>query len=124
MPFELPPLPYAYDALEPTIDDETMHLHHDSDEVAYVLSGEITFKIGDRITVGGPGTSAFMPRDIPHAWGHPLAPLTQTERENKFRLCWRLTRPSSDARMEQAIAWLKRLPQQLDVGELVRLLAG
>jgi quercetin dioxygenase-like cupin family protein len=45
-----------------------MHLHHDSDEVAYVLSGEITFKIGDRITVGGPGTSAFMPRDVPHAW--------------------------------------------------------
>jgi len=24
-----------------------MHLHHDSDEVAYVLSGEITFQIGD-----------------------------------------------------------------------------
>ena len=45
-----------------------MHLHHDSDEVAYVLSGEITFKIGDQITVGGPGTCAFMPRDIPHAW--------------------------------------------------------
>src|SRR4051795_13262476 len=45
-----------------------MHLHRDSDEVAYVLSGEITFKIGDEITVGGPGTSAFMPRDVPHAW--------------------------------------------------------
>lgn len=28
-----------------------MHLHHDSDQVAYVLSGEITFKIGDQITV-------------------------------------------------------------------------
>ena len=27
------------------------HLHHDSDEVAYVLSGEVTFKIGDEITV-------------------------------------------------------------------------
>src|SRR5436190_20275666 len=26
-----------------------MHLHHDSDEVAYVLSGEITFKIGDAV---------------------------------------------------------------------------
>jgi mannose-6-phosphate isomerase-like protein (cupin superfamily) len=37
-----------------------MHLHHDSDEVAYVLSGEITFKIGDTVTVGGPGTCAFM----------------------------------------------------------------
>jgi quercetin dioxygenase-like cupin family protein len=46
----------------------TFHLHHDSDEVAYVLSGEITFKIGDEITVGGPGTCAFMPRGVSHAW--------------------------------------------------------
>jgi quercetin dioxygenase-like cupin family protein len=44
------------------------HLHHDSDEVAWVLDGEFTFKIGDEVTVGGPGTCAFMPRDIPHAW--------------------------------------------------------
>jgi quercetin dioxygenase-like cupin family protein len=44
------------------------HIHHDSDEVAYVLSGEVTFKVGDEITVGGPGTCAFMPRDVPHAW--------------------------------------------------------
>jgi quercetin dioxygenase-like cupin family protein len=44
------------------------HLHHDSDEVAWVLAGEFTFKIGDEITVGGPGTCAFMPRDVPHAW--------------------------------------------------------
>lgn len=28
------------------------HLHHDSDEVARVLAGEFTFKIGDEITVG------------------------------------------------------------------------
>ena len=27
--YELPPLPYAYDALEPVIDQETMRLHHD-----------------------------------------------------------------------------------------------
>lgn len=46
----------------------TYHLHHDSDEVAYVLSGEITFKIGDQVTIGGPGTCAFMPRGVPHAW--------------------------------------------------------
>jgi len=44
------------------------HLHHDSDEVAWVLAGEFTFKIGDEITVGGPGTCAFMPREVPHAW--------------------------------------------------------
>jgi quercetin dioxygenase-like cupin family protein len=46
----------------------TYHLHHDSDEVAYVLSGEVTFKIGDEVTLGGPGTCAFMPRGVPHAW--------------------------------------------------------
>src|SRR6266571_4975902 len=46
----------------------TFHLHHDSDEVAYVLSGEVTFLIGDDVTVGGPGTCAFMPRGVPHAW--------------------------------------------------------
>jgi quercetin dioxygenase-like cupin family protein len=46
----------------------TFHLHHDSDEVAYVLSGEVTFMIGGEVTVGGPGTCAFMPRGVAHAW--------------------------------------------------------
>jgi superoxide dismutase, Fe-Mn family len=36
MPFELPDLPYAYDALEPTIDAETMRIHHDLHHKAYV----------------------------------------------------------------------------------------
>ncbi|PYN78279.1 MAG: hypothetical protein DMD97_06510 [Candidatus Rokuibacteriota bacterium] len=44
------------------------HLHRDSDEVAWVLAGEITFQIGDEVTVGGPGTCAFFPRNVPHAW--------------------------------------------------------
>jgi Fe-Mn family superoxide dismutase len=35
-PFTLPPLPYAYDALEPSIDAATMHLHHDKHHQAYV----------------------------------------------------------------------------------------
>jgi hypothetical protein len=34
----------------------TYHLHHDSDEVAYMLAGEITFKMGEEVTVGDPGT--------------------------------------------------------------------
>jgi quercetin dioxygenase-like cupin family protein len=46
----------------------TFHLHHDSDEVAYVLAGEVTFLIGEEVTVGGPGSCAFMPRGVPHAW--------------------------------------------------------
>ena len=36
MAFELPPLPYDYKALEPYIDTETMHLHHDKHHQAYV----------------------------------------------------------------------------------------
>jgi quercetin dioxygenase-like cupin family protein len=44
------------------------HLHRESDEVAWVLAGEITFKIGDEVAVGGPGTCAFFPRNVPHAW--------------------------------------------------------
>ncbi|MCL2019341.1 MAG: superoxide dismutase [Oscillospiraceae bacterium] len=35
-PFELPPLPYAYDALEPYIDEETMHFHHDKHFATYI----------------------------------------------------------------------------------------
>lgn len=44
------------------------HLHRDSDEVAWVLAGEITFRIGDEVTVGGPGSCAFFPRNVAHAW--------------------------------------------------------
>jgi Fe-Mn family superoxide dismutase len=36
MAYEVPPLPYDYNALEPTIDEQTMHLHHDKHHQAYV----------------------------------------------------------------------------------------
>jgi Fe-Mn family superoxide dismutase len=35
-PYTLPPLPYEYDALAPTIDAETMQLHHDLHHGGYV----------------------------------------------------------------------------------------
>jgi len=38
MPFELPPLPYAYNALEPHIDEATMHYHHDNHHQTYVTN--------------------------------------------------------------------------------------
>jgi Fe-Mn family superoxide dismutase len=38
MPHELPPLPYAFDALEPTIDARTLEIHHDKHHQAYVTN--------------------------------------------------------------------------------------
>jgi Fe-Mn family superoxide dismutase len=38
MAYELPPLPYDYDALEPYIDTQTMQIHHDKHHAAYVTN--------------------------------------------------------------------------------------
>jgi Fe-Mn family superoxide dismutase len=38
MPFTLPPLPYAFDALEPYIDARTMEIHHGKHHAAYVAN--------------------------------------------------------------------------------------
>ena len=38
MPFELPPLPYEFNALEPHIDARTMEIHHDKHHQAYVTN--------------------------------------------------------------------------------------
>src|SRR5260370_5798468 len=36
MAYQLPPLPYGFDALEPHIDAKTMEIHHDKHHQAYV----------------------------------------------------------------------------------------
>ena len=38
MAFQVPDLPYAYDALEPHIDEATMRVHHDKHHAAYVTN--------------------------------------------------------------------------------------
>jgi Fe-Mn family superoxide dismutase len=38
MPYQLPPLPYAFNALEPQIDARTMEIHHDKHHAAYVAN--------------------------------------------------------------------------------------
>ena len=51
--YVLPPLPYAYDALEPHIDAETMKLHHDKHHQAYVDGLNKTLKSLAEIRAAG-----------------------------------------------------------------------
>jgi Fe-Mn family superoxide dismutase len=64
-PFTLPPLPYAYDALEPFIDAETMHIHHDKHHASYVanLNKAATNLVG--IDAAGPLTVEFLLKNLP-----------------------------------------------------------
>jgi Fe-Mn family superoxide dismutase len=41
----VPELPYAYEALEPAIDAETMHIHHDKHHLAYVTNLNTAMKV-------------------------------------------------------------------------------
>lgn len=51
--YVLPPLPYAYDALEPYIDAETMRLHHDIHHAGYVKGlNTATSKVSDAVSAG------------------------------------------------------------------------
>ena len=92
-----------------------LHLHHTSDEVMYVLSGEFTFKIGERVTSGGAGTCAFMPRGIAHAWknsgadaGRALFMFTPVEGGRLFEELLRVQRP---LRSVDPATFEKLLPQ-------------
>jgi superoxide dismutase, Fe-Mn family len=68
MPFELPPLPYAYDALEPSIDAETMRLHHDKHHQTYVTNLNAALakhpELGSRSLEDLVGNLSAVPEDI------------------------------------------------------------
>lgn len=45
-----------------------LHAHSREDEFWYILEGEIRFTIGDEILTGGPGTFAYIPRNVAHSF--------------------------------------------------------
>ncbi|TDH58023.1 cupin domain-containing protein [Dankookia rubra] len=45
-----------------------LHIHRDSDEVIYILSGEFIARLGDRTHRISTGAWAFVPRTIVHGW--------------------------------------------------------
>ena len=44
------------------------HIHHREDETFYVVEGEMTFSVGDRMIKATAGTMVFAPRDIAHSF--------------------------------------------------------
>jgi quercetin dioxygenase-like cupin family protein len=44
------------------------HVHTREDEVFHVLDGEVCFEIDGRRLLGGPGTTVWMPRGVPHGF--------------------------------------------------------
>ena len=43
-----------------------LHVHSREDEAFYVLDGELTFRLGDRLVPAPAGTFLWGPRDVPH----------------------------------------------------------
>jgi quercetin dioxygenase-like cupin family protein len=43
---------------------------HDFDEAFYVLEGELTFQLEDRLVTAGAGELAFAPRNVPHTFAN------------------------------------------------------
>jgi quercetin dioxygenase-like cupin family protein len=45
-----------------------LHIHTQEDETAYVLAGEVRWKLGDESFSNGPGSFVFIPKGVPHTW--------------------------------------------------------
>jgi len=67
------------------------HIHHREDEVFYLLEGELTVSVGDRIIKATPGTMVFLPRNVQHSFtidseqGRMLVLLTPAGFEGWFK---------------------------------------
>jgi len=76
--FKLPDLPYAYDALQPVMSAETLHLHHDKHHAAYVkTTNEILEKQGlkaqsleDLVVDAKAGAKTKLYNNAAQAWNH------------------------------------------------------
>ena len=57
---------FAMEALVPQGGGPPPHIHRNEDETFYVLEGEVTFRLGDREVLAGPGDFVHVPRGNVH----------------------------------------------------------
>ncbi len=94
--YTLPPLPYAYNALEPAIDEQTMRLHHDKHHAGYVRGLNKALDHLDAIRSGSEDTSL-----IKH-WSRELAFHGSGHRNHS--IFWNSMTPDSGSKPEGAFA--------------------
>jgi mannose-6-phosphate isomerase-like protein (cupin superfamily) len=46
------------------------HVHHDEDDSFYILSGTLTFELGDERVAAGPGTFVLVPPGVSHGFAN------------------------------------------------------
>jgi Fe-Mn family superoxide dismutase len=90
-PFTLPPLPYAYDALEPYIDTKTMQIHHDKHHATYVK------KLNDAVATQ-PALGKMSIEEILTHLGRVNEPIRKTVRNQggghyNHSLFWQMMKP-------------------------------
>jgi quercetin dioxygenase-like cupin family protein len=61
----------ALDVIVPPGEGPPLHVHTREDETAYVLEGELRWKLGDEVNHAPAGSFVFIPRDLPHAFHNP-----------------------------------------------------
>jgi len=91
----LPPLPYAYDALEPHIDETTMRIHHDEHHKSYVDGlNQAELKLEEARRTGDFGLAKHWERELAfHGAGHYL-----------HSLFWESMHPEGGGRPSGALA--------------------
>ncbi len=56
--------------LAPWASGPPLHAHHHEDECLYVIDGSVLVQIGDELQTLAPGSFAWMPRGVPHAFAN------------------------------------------------------
>lgn len=56
--------------LPPHTSGPGLHVHSREDEAIFVISGTLTFAVGERRFEAGPGTLVWLPREIPHTFAN------------------------------------------------------
>ena len=93
---------------------ETVEVAHPDPNAFYPQRLQVEFNDGTSID-----------EQIPYAWGHPNLPMDQEAREEKFKLCWRLSRGEQGGQSEKSVElvdWVKTLDQASSCDELLDLL--